>query len=69
MLPLRKPPNARPKSAIQMFEAKPTMTIESKVPRHPKSKTGFRPILSESPPQYMPVSDSARAKAEMRRPA
>ena len=69
MFPLRKPPKALPKRANQIFEEKPTMIIESMVPAHPASKTGLRPILSDRPPQYMPVRDSASAKAEMRRPA
>jgi hypothetical protein len=69
MFPLRKPPKALPNRANQMFEANPTIIIETIVPIHPISKTGFRPTLSDRPPQYIPVRDSASAKAEMRRPA
>ena len=60
---------ARPASATQMLEAKPTKSRLRMVPVQPTSRTGFRPIRSERPPQYMPVRDSARAKAEMSRPA
>ncbi len=69
MFPLRKPPKALPNRANQMFEAKPTIIIETMVPMHPIRRTGLRPILSDRWPQYMPVRDSASAKAEMRRPA
>lgn len=60
---------ARPSKATQMLEAKPTMIIESIVPRHPTIKTGLRPILSDRLPQYMPVKDSDSAKAEISNPA
>lgn len=69
MFPFKKPPRALPRSATQMFDANPTIIILNIVPQHPASNTGFRPILSDNPPQYMPVKDSASAKAEMRRPA
>lgn len=39
------------------------------VPAHPISRTGFRPIRSDTPPQAMPVKASARAKEEMKIPA
>ncbi len=69
MLPLRAPPRRRPARAIQKFEEKPTTSKERRVPAQPRSRTGFRPILSDRPPQYMPVRASAREKAEMRMPA
>ena len=37
--------------------------------KQPKSNTGLRPILSESPPQYIPLHASANEKADMRMPA
>lgn len=52
-----------------MLEAKPTMTMLNMVPTHPSRRTGLRPILSERPPQYMPIKASAKEKDEMRRPA
>lgn len=55
-------------SAIQMFDANPTMTRLSMVPKHPRSSTGFLPTRSERAPQCMPVSASASANDEMRRP-
>lgn len=69
MFPLRRPPMIRPSRAIQMLEAKPTMTMLNMVPTHPSRRTGLRPILSERPPQYMPIRASAKLKDEMRRPA
>ena len=69
MLPFKKPPIALPASAIQMFDDIPTMIIDSIVPAQPASSTGFRPTLSLREPHHMPVMDSAKAKAEMRRPA
>ena len=60
---------ALPSSAIQMFEANPTATMLSIVPTHPIIKTGLRPMRSDSPPQYMPITASAREKEEIRRPA
>jgi hypothetical protein len=52
-----------------MLDANPTMTMLNMVPTHPSRRTGFRPILSERPPQYMPIRASAREKEDMRRPA
>ena len=69
MLPLRRPPRALPSSASQMLEAKPTMTMLNMVPMQPSIRTGFLPIRSERPPQYMPMAASASEKEEMRRPA
>lgn len=69
ILPFRDPPIARPASATQMFDANPTIIKLRTVPKHPASSTGFRPILSDKPPQYIPVKDSANAKAEIRSPA
>ena len=69
ILPFKKPPMARPASATQMLEAKPTITRLRMVPVQPTSRTGFRPTRSDKPPQYIPVRDSASAKAEMSRPA
>lgn len=68
IFPFSRPPSALPINAIQMFDAKPTMTSESKVPRHPRSRTGFLPTRSDSAPQCIPVSASASANEEMRRP-
>ena len=45
------------------------MSRDSRVPAQPISKTGFRPILSDTPPQAKPVKDSAREKEEMKMPA
>lgn len=69
MFPFRKPPMARPSRAIQILDANPTKIMLNIVPRHPTNSTGFRPILSERPPQYMPIMASARAKDEMSKPA
>lgn len=69
IFPFKNPPSALPTSAIQMFVAKPTMTILSIVPIHPISRIGFRPTRSLREPQNMPVKDSASAKALMSRPA
>ena len=69
MFPFRKPPIALPAKAIQIFEENPTTIMLTMVPAQPASKTGFLPILSDNPPQNIPVSDSASAKAEMRSPA
>lgn len=66
---LRSPPNNLPAKATQKLGANPTTTIDSIVPVHPTSKTGFRPIRSERQPQNMPVKLSAKLKAEMKRPA
>lgn len=60
---------ALPASATQMSEAKPTMTMLNMVPTQPSSSTGLRPTRSDRPPQYMPITASAREKAEMSRPA
>jgi hypothetical protein len=69
IFPFKKPPIALPANATQMFEANPTITILSMVPAQPASSTGFLPILSDRPPQNIPVNDSASANAEMRSPA
>ena len=69
ILPLSAPPRNRPTSAIQKFREKPTIRREAIVPMQPMIRTGLRPSRSESPPQYMPVIDSAKAKADMSRPA
>lgn len=69
ILPLSKPPATRASKASQMLDAKPTMTMDSMVPRQPSRRTGLRPILSDRPPQYMPIRASDREKDEMRRPA
>ena len=45
------------------------MSKDMSVPAHPISKTGFRPIRSDTPPHARPVKDSARAKEEMKMPA
>ena len=45
------------------------MSKDMSVPVHPMSRTGFRPIRSDTPPQDKPVKDSARAKEEMKMPA
>ncbi len=66
---LSSPPKALPSNATQKLGANPTTSIESMVPAHPTSKTGFRPIRSERHPQNMPVKLSAKLKAEIKRPA
>ena len=45
------------------------MSNETSVPVHPMSKTGFRPMRSDTPPHAMPVKLSARANVEMKMPA
>lgn len=45
------------------------MSKDMSVPAHPISKTGFRPIRSDTLPHAKPVKDSARAKEEMKMPA
>lgn len=45
------------------------MSKDMSVPVHPISKTGFRPIRSDTPPQARPVKDSAREKEEVKMPA
>ncbi len=67
--PLKSPPKALPTKATQKFVEKPTMSSDMRVPAHPISRTGFRPIRSETPPHAKPVKDSARAKEEMKTPA
>lgn len=69
MYSLSSPPKALPANATQEFVEKPTMSGEERVPAHPMSRTGFRPIRSETPPQTIPVRDSAREKEEMKMPA
>jgi len=69
ILPFKNPPAALPIKATQIFDANPTMSKLIIVPKHPMSRTGFLPILSESAPHAIPVRASARAKEEMRRPA
>lgn len=66
---LSSPPNALPTKATQKLGANPTISMDSIVPAHPISKTGFRPTRSERHPQNMPVKLSAKLKAEMKRPA
>ncbi len=66
---LSSPPKALPANATQTFVEKTTMSSDKRVPAHPMSRTGFRPIRSDTPPQAMPVRDSARAKEEMKMPA
>ena len=58
-----------PAKAIQKFVEKPTMSNDIMVPVHPIKRTGFRPILSDTPPHARPVKLSARAKEEMKMPA
>jgi hypothetical protein len=36
---------------------------------HPSITTGFRPMRSLTPPQYIPLQASASEKAEISRPA
>ena len=69
ILPFNSPPIARPSKAIQMLDAKPTMTMLNMVPRQPSKRTGLRPTRSDNPPQYMPIKASARENDEMSRPA
>jgi hypothetical protein len=69
ILPFKNPPSARPKRANHIFDANPTIIKLRMVPVHPIRSTGFRPIRSDKAPQYIPVKDSARAKAEMSKPA
>jgi hypothetical protein len=69
IFPFKNPPSALPAKAIHIFDANPTIIMLNIVPAHPTSSTGFRPILSDSPPQKKPVSDSASAKALIRMPA
>lgn len=59
---------ALPSKAIQMLEANPTMIMLNIVPKHPIINTGFRPMRSDTAPQYMPMTASAREKEEIRRP-
>ena len=66
---LKSPPKALPARAIQKLVEKPTMSKDRSVPAQPMSRTGFRPIRSDTPPQAKPVKDSARAKEEMKMPA
>ena len=66
---LNRPPKALPTKAAQKFVEKPTMSRDIRVPAHPIRRTGFRPILSETPPHARPVRDSAREKEEMKMPA
>ena len=66
---LKSPPNALPARATQKLVEKPTMSKDTRVPPHPMSSTGFRPIRSDTPPQAKPVIDSARAKEEIKMPA
>ncbi len=66
---LKSPPRILPARATQKFVEKPTMSKEMRVPVHPTSKTGFRPMRSDTPPQAKPVRASARAKEEMKMPA
>lgn len=53
MFPLRKPPSARPTSANQKLVEIPTNSSDNIVPAHPSSRTGFRPMRSDRPPQYL----------------
>lgn len=69
MLPLSAPPIILPASATQKLGARPTRSKDDMVPMHPSMTTGFLPIRSDTPPQYMPLQASASEKAEMSRPA
>ena len=63
---LKNPPKVLPARASQKLVEKPTMSKDISVPAHPISRTGFRPIRSDTPPQAKPVKASARAKEEMK---
>ncbi|KAI7277101.1 hypothetical protein KC335_g34 [Hortaea werneckii] len=41
--------------AIQKLKEKPTMSRDAMVPKHPMIKTGFLPMRSLSPPQYLSI--------------
>ena len=68
MFPLSSPPTILPRSATVKLWEKPTTSKESIVPKHPRSRTGFRPIRSERVPHHILVKDSAKEKEAMRMP-
>ena len=68
MLPFSSPPSIRPINAMAKLLEKPTIRSETHVPKHPSSKTGFRPIRSEREPHHMLDVASAREKEAMRIP-
>ena len=67
--PLSSPPNARASRAIGRFGAKPNSIMLRPVPAKPPMRTGLRPILSLIRPQITLVENSAKAKADVIRPA
>lgn len=67
--PFKSPPKARPSRAIGKFGAKPKTSMLRHVPASPVRRTGFRPTRSLNLPHTTPVENSAKANAEVTRPA
>lgn len=67
--PFKKPPRARASSAVCKLVANPKTSMLNPVPANPVRSIGLRPTISLNLPHMTLVENSAKAKAEVTKPA